>query len=142
MRSGSICGNSQNFGFIRSSSRFSKIDKTVIGLLPFFWFSSLKGSNEGLEFATWLSKLEDAEILRILPKCKHSFHIDCIDNWLEKHSSSLLCRSWGLKPFLHIKIVWDWWTNLTELGLQHRALCPKWRRSSRVFKIQHWKKNH
>ncbi|CAK7337457.1 unnamed protein product [Dovyalis caffra] len=76
----------------RSASRFSGIDKTVIESLPFFRFSSLKGSREGLECAVCLSKFEDIEILRFLPKCKHAFHINCVDQWLEKHSSCPLCR--------------------------------------------------
>lgn len=93
-RTGSVHGDhlTQNFAFIRSSSRFSGIDKTVIESLPFFKFSSLKGSKEGLECAVCLSKFEDIEMLRLLPKCKHAFHIACIDNWLEKHSSCPICR--------------------------------------------------
>lgn len=78
--------------FVRSRSRFSGIDKTVIESLPFFRFSSLKGSKEGLECAVCLSKFEDVEVLRLLPKCKHAFHIGCIDHWLEKHSSCPICR--------------------------------------------------
>lgn len=81
-----------NPALIRSTSRFSGIDKTVIESLPFFRFSSLKGSKQGLECAVCLSKFEDIEILRLLPKCKHAFHINCIDQWLEKHSSCPLCR--------------------------------------------------
>lgn len=76
----------------QARSRFSGIDKTVIESLPFFRFSSLKGSKEGLECAVCLSKFEDIEILRLLPKCRHAFHIDCIDYWLERHSSCPLCR--------------------------------------------------
>ncbi|XWS72066.1 hypothetical protein CRYUN_Cryun02cG0009000 [Craigia yunnanensis] len=76
----------------RTRSRFSGIDKKVIESLPFFKFSSLKGAKHGLECAVCLSKFEDTEILRLLPKCKHAFHIDCIDQWLEKHSSCPLCR--------------------------------------------------
>ena len=91
-RRGSIHSDPQNLGFIRSSSRFSGIDKTVIESLPFFRFSSLKGTKEGLECSVCLSKFEDTEMLRLLPKCKHAFHIDCIDNWLIKHSSCPLCR--------------------------------------------------
>ncbi|GFY98373.1 RING/U-box superfamily protein [Actinidia rufa] len=79
-------------GLIRSGSRFSGIDKTVIESLPFFRFASLRGSRAGLECAVCLSKFEDIEILRLLPKCKHAFHIDCVDQWLEKHSSCPLCR--------------------------------------------------
>ncbi|KAF5748556.1 hypothetical protein HS088_TW04G00512 [Tripterygium wilfordii] len=77
---------------IGSSSRFSGIDRTVIESLPFFRFSSLKGSKQGLECAVCLSKFEDIEVLRLLPKCKHAFHINCVDQWLEKHSSCPLCR--------------------------------------------------
>lgn len=86
-------GDTENqLPFVRSRSRFSGIDKNVIESLPFFRFSSLKGSKEGLECAVCLSKFEDVEILRLLPKCKHAFHIDCIDHWLEKHSSCPICR--------------------------------------------------
>ncbi|KDP33719.1 hypothetical protein JCGZ_07290 [Jatropha curcas] len=77
---------------VRSGSRYSGVDKTVIESLPFFRFSSLKGSKGGLECAVCLSKFEDVEVLRLLPKCKHAFHINCVDQWLEKHSSCPLCR--------------------------------------------------
>ncbi|MBA0693813.1 hypothetical protein Goari_004160 [Gossypium aridum] len=76
----------------RTRSRSSGIDKKVVESLPFFKFSSLKGSKQGLECAVCLSKFEDIEILRLLPQCKHGFHIDCIDQWLERHSSCPLCR--------------------------------------------------
>ncbi|KAF8036299.1 hypothetical protein BT93_C2124 [Corymbia citriodora subsp. variegata] len=79
-------------GLTRSRSQLSGIDKEVIESLPFFRFSSLRGSKEGLECAVCLSKFEDVEILRLLPQCKHAFHIDCIDRWLESHSSCPLCR--------------------------------------------------
>ncbi|XP_050208573.1 E3 ubiquitin-protein ligase ATL42-like [Mercurialis annua] len=75
-----------------SRSRFSGIDRELIDSLPFFRFSSLKGSKQGLECAVCLSKFEDIEILRLLPKCKHAFHVNCIDQWLENHSSCPLCR--------------------------------------------------
>lgn len=81
-----------NPGIGRSRSRQSGIDKQVIEALPFFKFSSLKGSKEGLECAVCLFKFEDEEILRLLPKCKHAFHMNCIDKWLEHHSTCPLCR--------------------------------------------------
>nr|XP_043627292.1 E3 ubiquitin-protein ligase ATL42-like [Erigeron canadensis] len=83
----------ENFGSLpRSRSRFSGIDKAIIESLPFFKFSNLKGWKNGLECSVCLSTFEDVEVLRLLPKCKHAFHIDCIDQWLEKHSSCPLCR--------------------------------------------------
>ncbi|KAJ6994868.1 hypothetical protein NC653_017610 [Populus alba x Populus x berolinensis] len=83
----------QNFhGLSRSNSRFSGIGEEVINSMPFFRFSSLKGSKEGLECAVCISKFEDSDVLRLLPKCKHAFHEKCIDQWLKSHSSCPLCR--------------------------------------------------
>ncbi|KAJ8644829.1 hypothetical protein MRB53_006577 [Persea americana] len=76
----------------QARSRSSGIDKAIIDTLPFFQFSSLKGSKQGLECAVCLSRFDDTEVLRLLPKCKHAFHLDCIDKWLESHSSCPLCR--------------------------------------------------
>lgn len=47
---------------------------------------------EVLECAVCLSRFEDADILRLLPKCKHAFHLDCVDTWLVSHSTCPLCR--------------------------------------------------
>ncbi|CAA6660992.1 unnamed protein product [Spirodela intermedia] len=80
-------------GFVAEEEpRLSGADKALIEMLPFFRFSALKGSREGLECAVCLSRFEDTETLRLLPKCKHAFHIGCIDRWLEGHSSCPLCR--------------------------------------------------
>jgi len=90
---GSNPGHHQNVhGLIRSGSRFSGIDEELINSLPFFRFSSLKGSKKGLECAVCISKFEDSEVLRLLPKCMHAFHKNCIDQWLTSHSSCPLCR--------------------------------------------------
>ncbi|EXC37516.1 E3 ubiquitin-protein ligase ATL42 [Morus notabilis] len=105
-------------GLISSSGRFSGIDKTVIESLPFFRFSSLKGSKEGLECVVCLSKFEDIEVLRMLPKCRHAFHINCIDHWLEKHSSCPLCRhkvsSEDLKLITYSNSMRFLWNNQSE----------------------------
>lgn len=77
---------------LQSGSRFSGIDRKVVESLPFFTFSSLKGSKEGLECAVCISKFEETETLRMLPRCGHAFHMACIDKWLESHSSCPLCR--------------------------------------------------
>ncbi|KHN10200.1 Putative RING-H2 finger protein ATL12 [Glycine soja] len=63
--------NLQNFqGLTRPRSRVSGIDKQVIETLPYFKFSSLKGSKEGLECTVCLSKFEDTETLRLLPNTR------------------------------------------------------------------------
>ncbi|XP_078431338.1 putative RING-H2 finger protein ATL12 [Wolffia australiana] len=73
-------------------SRFSGLDKATIESLPSFRFSSLKGPREGLECSICLSSFEEAEILRLLPNCKHAFHTKCVDQWLQVHSCCPLCR--------------------------------------------------
>ncbi|XVF48561.1 hypothetical protein PTKIN_Ptkin03bG0200300 [Pterospermum kingtungense] len=70
----------------------SGVDRTIIESIPFFHFHALKGSKQGLECAVCVSKFEDSDVLRLLPRCKHAFHTNCIDQWLETHSTCPLCR--------------------------------------------------
>ncbi|XP_021723735.1 putative RING-H2 finger protein ATL12 [Chenopodium quinoa] len=85
-------GNTQQGGMFGTNTRFSGIDRAVVNSLPFFRFASLKGSKQGLQCAVCLAEFEEVEILRLLPKCKHGFHIECVDLWLEHHSTCPLCR--------------------------------------------------
>ncbi|XP_068660664.1 RING-H2 finger protein ATL60 [Aristolochia californica] len=48
---------------------------------------------EGLECAVCLCELSDGEKARLLPKCNHGFHLDCIDMWFQSHSTCPVCRS-------------------------------------------------
>ncbi|CAJ1973983.1 unnamed protein product [Sphenostylis stenocarpa] len=70
----------------------SGIDRTVVESLPVFRFGALRGQKEGLDCAVCLTKFEAAEVLRLLPKCKHAFHVECVDTWLDAHSTCPLCR--------------------------------------------------
>jgi hypothetical protein len=45
-----------------------------------------------------LGEFEDGELVRLLPKCGHVFHIPCIDTWLRAHVNCPLCRSDVLDP--------------------------------------------
>lgn len=70
----------------------SGIDRAVIESLPVFRFGSLRGQKDGLECAVCLNRFEPTEVLRLLPKCKHAFHVECVDTWLDAHSTCPLCR--------------------------------------------------
>ncbi|KAL5996235.1 hypothetical protein ACLOJK_026309 [Asimina triloba] len=68
------------------------LDVAILRSLPVFSFSS-KTHPEPLECAVCLSEFEEGEKGRLLPKCNHSFHTDCIDMWFHSHSTCPLCRS-------------------------------------------------
>ncbi|KAK4755904.1 hypothetical protein SAY87_009661 [Trapa incisa] len=82
----------QSWTNFRQDPRLSGVDRKIVESLPFFRFSSLSGSREGLECSVCLSQFDDSDILRLLPDCNHAFHVSCIDRWLSGHSSCPLCR--------------------------------------------------
>ncbi|XP_031473446.1 E3 ubiquitin-protein ligase ATL42-like [Nymphaea colorata] len=72
--------------------RSSGVDNKLIASLPLCTFSLLRGSSLGLDCSICLAKFADMDVLHVLPKCRHAFHVTCIDAWLEKQSSCPLCR--------------------------------------------------
>jgi E3 ubiquitin-protein ligase ATL6/9/15/31/42/55 len=71
----------------------SGVGKAVIESLPFFRFAALRGARQGLECAVCLARFDDADLLRLLPRCRHAFHLDCVDRWLATSASCPLCRA-------------------------------------------------
>ncbi|GMN53939.1 hypothetical protein TIFTF001_023077 [Ficus carica] len=65
------------------------LDPSVIASLPVFAFKS----DEHTECSVCLSALDDGEIARRLPNCKHTFHVECIDKWLSSQSTCPICRT-------------------------------------------------
>ncbi|GJN15415.1 hypothetical protein PR202_gb02328 [Eleusine coracana subsp. coracana] len=43
--------------------------------------------------AVCLAEFRDGERLLLLPSCRHAFHIDCIDAWLQATANCPLCRA-------------------------------------------------
>ncbi|KAF7077835.1 hypothetical protein CFC21_082347 [Triticum aestivum] len=73
--------------------------KTTIDSLPRFAYASRGADADGdLECGSaqlcslCLEDLEDGEMVRQLPSCKHIFHVDCIDMWLHSHTTCIICR--------------------------------------------------
>ncbi|KAL6293118.1 hypothetical protein ACE6H2_001260 [Prunus campanulata] len=75
------------------------LDASILNSLPVFVHSSKSTETTQfceqriLECAVCLSEFEDGEKGRLLPKCNHSFHIECIDMWFHSHSTCPLCRA-------------------------------------------------
>ncbi|KAJ9179483.1 hypothetical protein P3X46_011266 [Hevea brasiliensis] len=68
------------------------LDLSVLRSLPVVIFQS-KDFKDGLECAVCLSEVAEGEKTRLLPKCNHGFHVDCIDMWFQSHSTCPLCRN-------------------------------------------------
>ncbi|KAL6870595.1 hypothetical protein ACP4OV_014443 [Aristida adscensionis] len=60
--------------------------------IPVAVYESRSGA-PGAECAICLGELADGEKVRVLPRCHHGFHVQCIDMWLAAHSSCPICRS-------------------------------------------------
>ncbi|KAJ8450051.1 hypothetical protein Cgig2_033245 [Carnegiea gigantea] len=43
--------------------------------------------------AVCLDSLTRGQRIRIMPRCKHCYHVECIDEWLESHCTCPICRS-------------------------------------------------
>lgn len=70
------------------------LELAVLSSLPVFLHSAAaETAAPPPECAVCLSEFEEKEIVRLLPKCGHSFHIECIDMWFRSHSTCPLCRS-------------------------------------------------
>ncbi|KDP23544.1 hypothetical protein JCGZ_23377 [Jatropha curcas] len=72
------------------------LDASVIETFPTLVYSEVKGLKIGqsaLECAVCLCEFEDDETLRLIPKCDHVFHPDCIDTWLASHTTCPVCRA-------------------------------------------------
>ncbi|KAG6466571.1 hypothetical protein ZIOFF_075659 [Zingiber officinale] len=50
------------------------------------------------ECAVCLSEFQEQERIKLLPNCRHFFHIDCIDTWLQSNANCPLCRGSIVAP--------------------------------------------
>ncbi|XP_062227632.1 E3 ubiquitin-protein ligase EL5-like [Phragmites australis] len=55
--------------------------------------SGSKGMAATVECVVCLQEMEDGDVVRVLPSCRHFFHGRCIDAWLCAHSSCPVCRA-------------------------------------------------
>ncbi|XP_068648456.1 RING-H2 finger protein ATL13-like [Aristolochia californica] len=70
----------------------SGVDQSFIDTLPVFLYKAIIGLKNPFDCAVCLCEFEADDKLRLLPKCSHAFHLECIDTWLLSHSTCPLCR--------------------------------------------------
>ncbi|XP_047082544.1 RING-H2 finger protein ATL38-like [Lolium rigidum] len=82
----------------RLHRRTRGLDAEVVEAFPTMRYAEAKALRVGskkavpLECAVCLSEFEDDERLRLLPRCSHAFHPDCIGEWLARHVTCPVCR--------------------------------------------------
>ncbi|PNT71338.1 E3 ubiquitin-protein ligase ATL9 [Brachypodium distachyon] len=67
----------------------------AIGTLPTFAYEATgdEGARQScLLCAVCLEDVQAGQTVRELPPCRHLFHVDCIDLWLQTHRTCPLCR--------------------------------------------------
>ncbi|KAE8676697.1 putative Plastid division1 [Hibiscus syriacus] len=69
------------------------LDSSIIETIPIIVYATGSSYFPPLECAVCLSEFENDDRTRVLPKCKHTFHVDCIDMWFYSHSNCPLCRA-------------------------------------------------
>ncbi|ESQ30033.1 hypothetical protein EUTSA_v10012011mg [Eutrema salsugineum] len=72
--------------------RNAGLDSSLLQSIPVVVFKS-RDFSDGLECAVCLTDLVDGDKARVLPRCNHGFHVDCIDMWFQSHSTCPLCRN-------------------------------------------------
>ena len=86
--SNSIRGQLQHLFSLHDSG----VEQVFIDTLPVFLYGSIRGLKDSADCAVCLNEFANEDRLRLLPKCKHAFHVDCIDTWLLSNSTCPLCR--------------------------------------------------
>ncbi|KAI8536340.1 hypothetical protein RHMOL_Rhmol10G0249500 [Rhododendron molle] len=91
-------GQSRSGAAARQRPSKPGLDPEVIESFPIFQYSDVKDLKFGkgggtLECAVCIAEFEYDDALRLLPKCDHVFHPECIDAWLASHSTCPVCRA-------------------------------------------------
>ncbi|GMI83342.1 hypothetical protein HRI_002003500 [Hibiscus trionum] len=85
---------------VSSRSDLSTLERGIHGLEPVVvanfpmknFCEECFSANKDAQCAVCLSEYRCEDTLRILPYCGHSFHVTCIDIWLQQHSTCPVCR--------------------------------------------------
>ncbi|GAA0169464.1 hypothetical protein LIER_23948 [Lithospermum erythrorhizon] len=76
--------------------RTDGLHPSVINSITMFKFKTDDGFVERTKCyvcSVCLNSFQDDETLRLLPKCNHAFHVQCIDTWLKEHKNCPTCRA-------------------------------------------------
>ncbi|TKY65384.1 RING-H2 finger protein ATL68 [Spatholobus suberectus] len=69
------------------------LDQSVINSYPRFQFGGDGARNNNTTCSICLCEYKDSEMLRMMPECRHYFHLCCLDSWLKLNGSCPVCRN-------------------------------------------------
>lgn len=81
----------------RSSNGAKRMLTEDLESLPCFDYKAAEKGSSSVDCAVCLENFKTGDKCRLLPNCRHSFHVQCIDSWLFKTPICPICRT-GVHP--------------------------------------------
>ncbi|KAL5544226.1 hypothetical protein UlMin_008010 [Ulmus minor] len=82
----------------RSGIGIKRMSKEDLKMIPCFDYLAGEKGNSPVDCAVCLENFRNGDKCRLLPSCRHSFHVQCIDSWLLKTPICPICRSCAKPP--------------------------------------------
>ncbi|XP_060203177.1 RING-H2 finger protein ATL67-like [Lycium barbarum] len=88
-----VAEDEENNDEVSSQNTNVGLDQAVINSYPKLVYSKRNGNGNDVVCSICLCDYKDSEMLRMLPDCKHYFHVMCVDAWLKLNASCPVCRN-------------------------------------------------
>ncbi|KAJ4970101.1 hypothetical protein NE237_003200 [Protea cynaroides] len=69
------------------------LDPATVDSLPIILHHSSISSADETQCSICITTFKEQENVKVLPRCSHAFHPECVDKWLSTQSSCPLCRA-------------------------------------------------
>ncbi|KAI9120562.1 hypothetical protein K1719_007595 [Acacia pycnantha] len=71
------------------------LGSSVIASIPKLCYKQTDQFNDGeaVECSVCLAIIVEDAAVRVLPNCKHVFHVDCVDTWFASNTTCPICRT-------------------------------------------------
>jgi len=71
------------------------LETSIVASLPKLLYNQTEHFKKGevIECSVCLGTISEDAITRVLPNCKHIFHVDCVDKWFNSNTTCPICRT-------------------------------------------------
>lgn len=85
----------QNSSAAAAAETIPGLDQATLDSYPKFVYSEEERKKKGDQSccSICLGDYKDSDLLRMLPDCRHAFHVACIDAWMRMHATCPMCRT-------------------------------------------------